>query len=59
VGIKITRKISGWGKKGRPFSKAEYEKSYIKSSFRGGYTKYLQNYAYLSKKKNFRKTYGL
>lgn len=38
-------KYSGWGIRDRPFSKSEYENSYLKKNNGKSYTKYLQSYA--------------
>jgi len=35
----------GWGIRGRPFSRAEYMKSYIRKNTKASYAKYLRGYA--------------
>lgn len=51
------RKHTGWGKGGRPFTKKEYNNSYLKESFGFSYTTYLKKYTGHLKKprKNKRK----
>lgn len=46
-----TVKRTGWGVRGRPFSKTEYNKSYLKSGSRMSYGKYLSSYARAYKNK--------
>jgi len=56
--IKMKRKLTGWGigKEERPFSKSEYERSYIKKNIGGTYSDYLKNKASLEKKKRTKRT---
>lgn len=42
---KYRGKFSGWGQRGRPFSKKEFAKSHIKGSQKGSYGSYLSSYA--------------
>jgi len=50
-----TRKLTGWSRQGRPFTPSEFQKTYIKTSLRGSYPSYLEEFARQYKKPTLRK----
>jgi len=49
------KKYTGWGKKGRPFSRTEFNNSTIKQRMGLSYDDYIKTYAKEHKKKSFRR----
>jgi hypothetical protein len=41
----VKNMLTGWGKKGRPFSKKEFDNSYLKKNNKMSYKTYLEKYA--------------
>jgi len=56
--VKKMKRLTGWGTRGRPFSPAEYKKSFIKKNLKMTYPAYLCNTGMGIKKRGLNTTLG-